>query len=352
MIVPIRKNKNIDTKYYFKRDIPKGLKICVEKGDKIRKDTVLASGEMSEEKIRIDLVSSLKVEFSEAGKYLKCLNGERIKRGEILALKKKGVVQRERKLFAPTSGVVDLSEIDSGILKILSVATESTINAGIEGEVVSVIKNKHVNILSEVLEISAFECVGRDVQGELFFLDDDSVIDLGKDEFKVNNKNEDSDKIEVGENLNGGIVAMNFSPSEEFIRKLIISGVGGIITGGIDYKIKRMVSESDVTICNLSGYGKIAIEKKTVGELKTNDGFLCSIDIKENNLLLTNVTKGSLSEALGLVRNLEIGDKVQILDTERWGEYAIVKEINRYKAVVRSKRGKRYNIHYNNLLLI
>lgn len=345
MFVPYKRDKVIDKEYHFRRNIPHGLRVGVERGDIVKRDVILASGEMSEEKARIDVSSLLEVKPPDTRKYLICLSGERVKRGDIVALRKKGVVSKEKSISVPCSGVVNLSEIDAGILKILGVAKETTINAGVEGKVISVIKNKQVDILCKVLRIRPFLGFGDDVQGELFFLNDPSVAGSMEES-----------KVEIGANLKGEIIVLNFRPDFEFLRKLAMAGVIGLIMGGVSSSLLGNISSSGlwgVSVCVLEGFGDIDIDKDFSKVLKKNDGFLCLLDMKRQELVLS-CTKSKIDSVPNkmLLKSLDTGDRVQIYGEKLWGAYGYVKEVTNEFVSVKCDKGKVIEVSANNLFAI
>ena len=84
MFLPKKVNKLIDEKYQFRRTIPLGLKVTVDKGDRVKRDSILASGEIADEQVRLDLASSLRVKPQKVREYLECLSGVRVTIGDML----------------------------------------------------------------------------------------------------------------------------------------------------------------------------------------------------------------------------------------------------------------------------
>jgi hypothetical protein len=337
VIVPRKNNTIVEEEYHLKRDIPRGLKVEIKKAQKVKKDTIIASGEMACEKERIDISSLLGVKPQDSRKFISCLNGERVSRGDKLVHKRKSVMRKEKTIIAPISGIVNLEEIDAGILTIMDVAKEATVNSSVNGTVVSVIKNKQVDILCKVLRVYPFAIFGPNVQGELFYLD------------------EKQDKIEIGENLKDSIIAFNFSPNVQLLRKLAMVGVSGIVVGGVNSNILANVNSSGLwgmTICIVEGIGNIPIDKKFLTFITKNDGYLCLLDSKEQVLIMTNAGESSFGkDQVKLVKRIELNDRVQILGSNTRGEYGIVKEIGSEFIKVKTDRGKVLDIDLLNLVV-
>lgn len=340
VIVPMKNNKLIQKKYHLKRGIPLGLQVDVEKGQNVKQDTVLASGRTSEVIEKVDLANALKVKPGEAKKCLECLNGERVKKGDVLARRKRKVMGNVLCINAMHDGVVNLSEIDAGFLKIHSVAKESTINAGVNGQIVSVVRDKQVDILTSVFKIKPFRISGNDVQGEMFFLSEK--------------------KRKIGPNLSDGIMALNFGTEARYLRELALAGVKGIIVGGVDSRLVEDIASEGLfgmTVCIIEGFGDVGIDGELISALKSNDGKLCLIDKRHNELVLTmdaNKGKTSSNGEKQSVGDLKVGERVQILDSSNWGEYGEVVDISsdivRVKIIMRNLE-KVVEVDINNLLI-
>lgn len=337
MIICCKNNKKVEKEYHFKRFVPKGLKVAVEKGDKVKKDTILASGQLALPKTRIDVSSELSVKPDDTKRYLKCLNGERVVKGDLLASKKGKIITKEKNIKAPCNGVISLSEIKNGILVILDVAKETTVNSGVNGNVASVIRNKYIDILCRVLKVKPFFIKGKSVQGELFYLEKEEA------------------NIEIGTNLRGGIVVIDFRPNTELLRRLALADVSGIIVGGMRSKLLSEMNSHGLwgmTVCAIEGFGNIAIGENLRSILSKNDNYLTLLDTKRAELILTKVKKSKESKTRNkLVREVKLKDRVQILDTRAWGEYGIVEEIHKYAVKVRADKKDIMEVSIHNLVL-
>jgi len=229
-----------------------------------------------------------------------------------------------------------LTEIDAGIIKILGVAKETTVNAGVEGKVVSVIKDKQVNILTSVLKVLPFKIYGGEVQGVLFYLDS---------------------KSEEGGDLNDSIVTIDFEADRKYLRNLALSGVQGVIMGGVDDSLLAGISDDGLwgmTLCILEGYGNIRMNKKLASACLDNDGSLCFIDNKKNELVLTNISKRIKFKEGFFIKRFDIGDRVQAFEIDNWGVYGKVIDISSdfVRLEIESKeQGQIVEVHRNNLLI-
>lgn len=344
MVLPYVSKKNVYKNFALKRSIPSGLRVNVQKDDDIQVDTILATGSTSEVKSILDVSTELKIKPKSAKTYLKCLNGERVSKGDILAIKKKSVVSKEKNILSPSSGVVNLSDIGSGILKLMGVAKETTLNAGISGKVISVIRNHNVDILCRVLKIKSFKVFGRDIQGEMYI-----IKDLEK------YKGEEKTDIEVGTNLRNSIVVLETIPKMQFFRKLATVGVAGVVVGGATSEIIDELSSDGLwgmTLCVLDAYGNLDIDDELMRCFEDNDGFLALINRKKKDLILTNFEDADDDINPHFTKDIEIGDKLFLLSEKNYGTYAYAVDTDSQKCKVRLKTGRFIEVDYENIVIV
>lgn len=309
MIVPSKRNISFQKKHVLKREIPNGLNISIEKGKKIKEDTVIATGRTAMEKVRIDVREDLGIRDVKSS--VVCLHGERIQQGDPIARKKAVVLGKDRVIEAPMSGVVDLSSIDAGIVKILNAASETTIYSGVEGAVTSIIRDQRVLIETPVFKIDVANVFGESVQGELFYID-----------------NEHSEDIE--QDFSGGVVVPDFKVDKAYLRELALAGVEGIVLGGLDSSLLTSLSDEGLwgmTVCVTEGFGNIQIHDKTLQLIRRNDGRLCAVN-SDDTLILTCEADEALTNHDQILKTLSSGDSVQVFDSQYFGFYGIVESLD------------------------
>jgi hypothetical protein len=311
MFVPYKTNRYFEKKYHFIREIPAGLDITAQKGSMIERDSILASGEVPEEKDRIDAATELRCNPTQLKKYLQCLNGEMVERGSVLARRAHGVISKEKIVKAPRSGLVNLSEVSSGFIRIMGAGVETTIQSGVKGKIYSVLSSKYVDIETPVVKVKPYKIFGESVQGEMYLLS--------------------SDKQAIGPNLSGGIVLCSFDRWDEvFLRSLALNGVVGVIVSSIDYSLLEQVKSAGfwgMTIIVIEGLGEIPYNPETLEIFEENDGYLSNVDHLKKEIILTNVFQSEKNGLQKFVKKLEVGNKVQVFSSTSWGSYGIVEEI-------------------------
>lgn len=312
MFIPYKRNIVFEKTYQFKRFIPGGVSVSIEKGSKVKEDTVLANGSAFGESLSIDVARELGIKQQETRKFIECLHGERIFENDTLAKKKSRVMGKEKVIYSPISGVVNLDYIDSGIIKILSAASETIIYAGTEGKVVSVIRDRHVVISTSALLVSAKHIFGESVQGELLFLNSEN-------------------REQIEQDFSGSIIVPDFQVDLEYLRSLAIAGAKGVILGGLDSSFKNELTPEGLwgmTIFITEGFGDIQINNVLSKLLAKNDGRISFIDSSGERIILTNTTGYEKRfEKQPFFKDISIGDEVQIFHSEYFHFYGIVDEL-------------------------
>lgn len=340
MFLSVKSNKIIEGEYHFGRGIPVGLKVSVEKDRCVREDSILATGDIFEEKARIDVFSILNMKSADVREYIECIHGERLQKGDILIRRKKGILGKEKVIFSPCSGVVDLSEIDRGIIKILGVAKETIIHSGVRGKVLGIIKDKQVIIATKVLRMKPFGIWGDNIQGDLFYLGKKGVIERKVD-------------------LKGSIVVTDDNLDMEDYKQIALAGVKGIISGGIERDIlDQIILERyfGMSICILEGYGNFRLSKQYATILERNDGHICQIDPSNKEIVLTNIEgiDDTFNKTQRLIKKVKVNDRVQAFDGDHWGMYGIVKSMDSEFVEINPEiqsLDKTVSIHKDNLVL-
>ncbi len=321
-IVSAKKRVSLRKQFLFPRTFPEQLNVLIEKNKEVTYDTVLASGEIFEDSEKVDVASRLDIEPQEVKKYLKCISGERIEKGDVIAQRKTKVLRKEYIVRASIGGVVSLKEIDSGFVIISDASKETVFYAGMNGVIESILRGKMVQIKTDalVLEISFVE--GKTAQGELYFF------------------SEKQKRIE--NNVEGCIIVPDFEVSVEYLRNLVSLGVNGVILSSLrsdiflDWEQKGLF---DLSLGIVGGFGNIAFDRDIIDIFKQNDGHVCMMDSKNSELIMTNAD-GFEDEVKKekFFKLLEVGDNVQTFSSDIWGHFGIVEKIIGNHAYVRLKK--------------
>jgi hypothetical protein len=216
--------------------LPEGYVASVDVGDKVHAGEKIAAKSSSSD-VRINILEELTTTRKKAKNLIKKIPGEKVDKGDIIAVKKSffgaDVVLRSR-----VSGTIVRYERDSGDLVIKSASDTSSGNSDIVSPVEGIIKlcdNKKIVIDTDKNVLLAESAVGDEGKGEIFFLSGDDPHDLGSGAIG---------KIIVGKKL-----------SREMILKGIGIGAAGIVGAEIDdrdleYLIVRKLNTPVAAVSN------------------------------------------------------------------------------------------------------
>jgi len=335
MILPKKCTIKTDNHFVIKRDIPGSLDILIEKGETVRRDSIIASGNVFEQKARVDISEQFDIDSSVVKRHVLFIHGERVRKGDIIFKYRR---KKDKVFQAPCNGVLSLSDVNSGIITILGVSRETNINAGVKGKIVRVIPHKQIHIEGKVLRIKPFVLYGQSIQGELFYIDDNEHI--------------------LDPSLSGGIVVISYNTFLTHFRSFQALGIRGVIVSGTDATLFQKIEQSigqNISICLLEGFGKRYITHKLSGILKENDGHICLFDAKNNELVLTHTQKDEKFRITkSVVYRAKKGQGVQIFQSDAWGMYGSIVSLKNDQAVVLIKENeieKKIKVHINNIII-
>ena len=338
MIIPIKKNKKYIANFNLKRRIEEGVEINVKKGKRVDRDDVIAVGHLPQVLVKLDIVSMLGIELVKLKGFIRCIHGERVKKGDILAVKKGGVLSKEFRVTAPVEGIIDLSDIKAGILKILGTSNKIEIKSGVKGKVLNTLKNKYVSISTQVLRYKPFDVRGKSSQGRLAFIE-----------------SEDGKTIKE-EEIVDAIVFLRKKTTVEFLRKLEVFGASGVIIPSINYDLLEeflSLSRRTFACAIIEGYVDIDLPEEESKMLRNFNGSYCLVDSQYNELIFAGIEENAKyynsDQFVGIVKK---GDIVQLTDYQNWGKFGKVLEVFPDYVKVDVIKSGVCNVDYLNLLMI
>lgn len=334
MIAVIKKNIKIEENYPFARKLEKGMRVLIEKGKQVKRDSVIAEGKVFSEKARIDIARKLDVNSEDAYKFVKCLNGESVTKETIIAQKKSNIVQKERTVFSPVTGILNLDLISNGIVSILDAARDEMVYSGIEGTVSSIIKNEKVIINSKAIVVNLFEVINGSSQGEIFI------------------KNEPN--FEPNESYLNEIVFFDKTLSFELIKNFELRGAIAIVSPSIHYPDFLKAQKLKIVVAITEGFGEIYCQKNLKDAIIKNDGFFIQIDHKEKHLILSNTNLKEDFVEKGNFKKIRKGDQIYTFNAEKYKKNAIVEEIFDDYVIARENDGnrQRFDVVFNNFQVL
>lgn len=229
----------------------------VEVGQEVVPEDIIGTGLVSSGFRILNLSQSLSVSPSEVKKFLKREVGQKIYKGELLAETKEGFLRRKKIVTAPSDGILEFINDQTGELRLTLLPKRQDLPAAVYGVVETVDKlRSDVVIRTQVSRIYGMFGVGRSRDGILVFLSKrDELVGASKISAK------EADQILVG----GSLIY------KEAISTSISNDVSGIITGGInarDYRgmvggrltfPRKLENEIGVSIVVCEGFGSMPI---------------------------------------------------------------------------------------------
>lgn len=254
--------------YSFKIPLTGGERLYVKNQQEIGLGDSLFSKTDNRIRESYFLVEELGCSSSECFKYISCINGSYVEKGEVLAQKtsKKGLTVKQ--IVATVSGIVDLERLNKGFVDILAEEEEITVESNFSGVVTDVLPGDHISINSpaSVLDLSVTTKFGEDkIFGNLTFINK---------ELGILSEVPDID-------LKGKIVWVGPYLPLSLAMNVFKKGARGILTYSMEYEDFK---DLGLPVGVIEGFGKIHCDEKFLEHLyKLEDKFVV-LDRGENQL--------------------------------------------------------------------
>lgn len=288
----------------------KGIgRINVVANQQVSPDEIIGKAMISVGFRTVNLAQLLSVSAKDVTKFLTKKIGDKIYKGELLAFKKGNILVRKKEIIAPTDGILDFFNSQTGELKISFLPKEIKLPAGVYGIVEEVDQERgKVVIRTQVSLIYGVFGSGKNRDGILTILNkEDSLINKSD----INLRHD-------GQILVGGSIFF-----KDAISAAISSGVTGIISGGInasDYQAmvggrlifpQKLENDIGVSLVFCEGFGSIPIGEDIFDLLKKYAGRFVFIDGNNASVNLPSFESSSLIKVkntrLAKVEQREIG---------------------------------------------
>ncbi|MBI2338557.1 hypothetical protein HYU95_05235 [Candidatus Daviesbacteria bacterium] len=347
-----RVEKNVITR--VKRILRGGKgRFNVKAGQEVGPADIIGNAEISSGFRILNLSSLLSVSPKDAGKYLKREIGQRIYKGELLAFKKEWFFAGKKVITAPTDGVLDSLDNQTGELRISFLPKKADLPAGVFG-VVEVVDQERgqVVIRTEVSRVHGMFGSGRSRDGFLHI--------LGKKDDLIS-------RTFLKGGYEGQVLVGGSLIYKDAISVAISAGASGIITGGInasDYRgmsgplvfPRKLENDIGISIVVCEGFGLVPIGGDIFELLSEYEGKFVFIDGNKALINLPSYSSSSIirvrSTRLPELQNnelpeetkyterlaeLEIGMKVRIVGSSYLGEQGKLVAIDNTQTLLPSK---------------
>ncbi|MFO7941583.1 MAG: hypothetical protein R6U92_02930 [Bacillota bacterium] len=254
----------------------------------------------------VNIVEDLKVWPAVAWMHVRVREGDLVEEGEILAAAAGS--SGANYAYTPFEGVVERFDREAGKIVISRFVEEHTVKAYIAGEVEEFVEGRGVQIRGRVARIGGVFGAGGEAIGELHMIG--SAPDLE-------------------ESPAGAILAFSGPIGSDMFLRALERKPAGLVVGGVDWREVRRLSgeDRDLPIVLISGFGRVAMPHQVSAALSRFDGEIISMSGSGPSgaeVVLPDVVEDTSLQRSVFVRPVEIGDVVRCLDSENFGELALV----------------------------
>ncbi|OQX71387.1 MAG: hypothetical protein B6D62_02050 [Candidatus Cloacimonas sp. 4484_275] len=308
------------------RILPLKGKVLVKKGDKVKAEDYVAETLLPGKVVPFNLANKLGVTPNLVKQYLTISEGQKIKKGQIIAQTKGIFGMFKTTVKSPIEGEVENISTITGQLLLREPRIPVQVKAFIDGIVVDVIEEEGVIIENKSAYIQGIFGVGGETTGEIKIL--------------VSSPDEVIDKSKIDESCKGKVIVCGSIVDFDTISKAKQIGVHGIITGGIDDRdLKRLLGydlgvaitgheDIGLTIVVTEGFGKINMAQKTFNLLKKFEGHKSSIHgktqiragvMRPEIIIPVEFKEEELKAQTPKMSTLEIGTTIRVIRQPNFG---------------------------------
>lgn len=257
-----------------RRILPLKGDVLVKVGDRVSPDDVVARTHLPGNVVPLNIANKLGIPPEDLEMVMVLKEGDPIKKGEPIAIKKSFIKWFSSQTDATIDGTLEsISHITGQVLQRgLPVPVE--VKAYISGEIIEVIPNEGVVVATQASFVQGIFGIGGETHGEIMMATPDNKTVLSDD--LINDK------------MKGKVIAGGSVVTAAATKKAIEIGAKGIIAGGINdqdlrdflgYDIGVAITGSEdigITVVVTEGFGEINMAEKTFNLLKAHEGqFAC-----------------------------------------------------------------------------
>ncbi len=263
------------TTMHLERRLPLQGTVCVELGQNVRYDQVVARTELPGHVEMINAAAYLGIEPNEVPAHMVCQVGQSVSKGQAIAINNGFFGLFKTALEAPLAGTIEsLSEV-SGQVVLRAPAQPVEIKAYVNGKVEEILGQDGVIISAHGTLIQGIFGIGGETAGPLAVLASNPQAILTPDD--------------LSEEQRGAIVVGGSLLTLEVIRHALEVGVHALVGGGINdsdlrefmgYDLGIAITGSEnlgLTLIITEGFGPIDMAKRTFELLKAHQGQLACV---------------------------------------------------------------------------
>ncbi len=326
------------------RILPLKGEVIVKVGDKVNPHDVVARTHLPGNVVPLNVANKLGVPPDDMKEVMMKKEGDAIKEGEVIALKKGFIKWFNSQATATINGTIESISTITGQVLQRGEPIPVEVTAYIRGEVTEVIPNEGVVVTTMASFVQGIFGIGGETFGNLHVAVPDSTVVLAEELINDDMK----DKVIVG----GSLVTAGA------IKKAVKVGARGIVVGGFDdkdlrdflgYDIGVAITGSEdigVTLVVTEGFGQINMAHRTFDLLKRNEGRMVCINgatqiragvIRPEVVVPLAAEEAAISAQEEAILGLEIGSPVRVIRHPYFGMLGKVSGLPAPLAVLESE---------------
>jgi len=314
------------------RILPLKGEVIVKVGDRVQPDDVVARTHLPGNVVPLNVSNKLGVPPEDMKEMMLKKEGDPIKEGEMIALKKSFIKFFSSPCDATIDGTVEsISSVTGQVLQ-RGHPIPVEVKAYIQGEITEVIPSEGVVVSCKASFIQGIFGIGGETNGIIHIVTEDNTTVLSDKLITPEHK----DKIIIG----GSLV------TAEALKKAIEIGVRGIVVGGLDDKDLRDFLGYDIgvaitgsedkgtTLVITEGFGHINMAEKTFSLLKKHEGETASINgatqiragVLRPEVVIPAVSENQVSdvETTSEISGLTVGTPIRVIRHPYFGKLGTV----------------------------
>ncbi len=321
------------TKILKERRLPLQGEVVVKKGDMVNGSDVVAKTALPGNVTTLNVAGLLGVQPQDVSDHMLKKAGEKIEKGEVIAMSKGLFGIFKTTVQAPVDGSIESISPITGQVILREPPQPVEVDAYVDGKIVGVLKNEGVTV----------ETIGSLIQGIFGF----GGERRGKIRIVAENPEQVLEADMLSDNMKGQIVIGGSLVTGDAIKKAAEFGIKGIVVGGIEDKSIKQVLGYDigvaitgsepisVTVVITEGFGKMKMAKRTFELLKELEGQLASINgatqiragVIRPEIIVPGEVKESKESKGTLEEGLKVGMQVRIIREPHFGAIGIVVDL-------------------------
>jgi hypothetical protein len=297
-------------RYNFKIPLSGGESLYVKNQQEVKIGDPLFSKTENQIKDSYFLVDELNCKASECLRYVSCIDGEYINKGEVIAEKSTSKGLSVKRLLSKQEGIVDLERINQGFIDILGEEEQITVQSKFEGIVIDTLPGSHIAIQSpaSALDLGATTNFKERIFGDIVVLNKENKII--------------SDIPDVS--LKGKIAWVGSYLPTDLTLRVFQKGARAILTYSMEYDDFRTIG---LPIGIIEGFGKIYCDEKFLKEFYKIDDKFAVLDNEEKQLFIAKQQQNEQSPTDFFVKEL-LGATVISRHSSHYGYIGTIVQIN------------------------